>query len=119
MFVGFRRRQGFTFDHGSDCGKGVLFTGKNDLDTGVIQAPDEALSAAAGDQVVHFEDRVVIPPELVHGHLLGQIETGELVYLSRCLVLFKNKEASGLARMLGDGAEVLAGYCNFHKPGIR
>lgn len=119
MFVGLRWRQGFTFDYGSDRGKGVLFTGNNDLDTGVIHAPDKALSTAAGDQVVHLEDGVVIPPELMHRHLLGQIETGELVYLTRCLVLFKNQEASGLASVLCNGAEILAGYCNFHKSGIR
>jgi hypothetical protein len=30
------------------------------------------------------------------------------------MILFEDQEATGLARMLGDGAEILAGYCNFH-----
>lgn len=110
----FSWRQGFAFNHRRDCSQRVLFAGDNDYDTSTPHASDKSLSTTAGYQVVHLEDWMVIPPELMHRHLLRQIEAGQFMGLACFRVLFIDQEASCLAGVLSDGAEVLTGDCNFH-----
>lgn len=110
----FRWWQGFAFNHRRDRSQRVLFAGDNDFDTCTPHASDKSLSAAAGYQVVHLEDWMVIPPKLMHRHLLRQIEAGQFMGLACFRVLFIDQEAPCLAGVLSDGAKILTGYCNFH-----
>jgi len=56
---------------------------------------------------------MVSPVERVHGHFLRQVQAREFPDLR--LAGFVDEEPPGLARVTGDGAEILAGNADLHR----
>lgn len=76
-------------------------------------AAGETLAEVAGEQHVHPVKRMRTFMELVHGHVLGQVQTVDLARLT-VLADVIDEEAARAPGMRRDGAEVLAGNGDLH-----
>lgn len=94
---------------------GVRVAGDMHGDPITGQPPHESLTRSLGDQGIQppLEEGVILAMKLMEGQLRGRVEALDL-HRGPPFPRLVDEEAPGLARMAGDGAEILAGDRDAH-----